>query len=73
MKKLIGLALWLLAFLIPFRFAILDTGDLLQPDGSIDNIKGLISFVAMIALLFTGYALIDSASPKPGTGEPHGH
>ncbi len=73
MKKLIGLALWLLAFLIPFRFAILDTDDLLQPDGSIDNIKGLISFVAMIALLFTGYALVDSASPKPGTDDSHGH
>ena len=47
MKKIIGLALWLLAFLIPFRFAILDTQDLLQPDGSIDNIKGLLSFVVM--------------------------
>lgn len=73
MKKLIGLALWLLAFLIPFRYAILDTEDLLQPDGSIDNIKGLLSFVAMIALLFTGYALVDSASPKPGADDSHGH
>ncbi len=73
MKKLIGLALWLLAFAIPFRYAILDTEDLLQPDGSINNIKGLISFLAMLALLFVGYALIDSASPKPGSGDSHGH
>jgi len=73
MKKLIGLALWLLAFALPFRFAILDTDDLLQADGSINNVKGLISFVAMLALLFTGYALIDSASPKPGSGDSHGH
>ncbi|HRF81497.1 MAG TPA: hypothetical protein PL070_15580 [Flavobacteriales bacterium] len=73
MKKLIGLALWLLAFALPFRFAILDTDDLLQADGSINNVKGLISFVAMLALLFTGYALIDSASPKPGSDDSHGH
>ncbi len=73
MKKLIGLALWLLAFALPFRFAILDTEDLLQADGSINNVKGLISFVAMLALLFTGYALIDSASPKPGSDDSHGH
>jgi hypothetical protein len=73
MKKLIGLALWLLAFLIPFKYAILDTEDLLQPDGTIDNIKGLLSFVVMIALLFGGYALVDSASPKPGTSDSHGH
>ncbi|MBL7938733.1 MAG: hypothetical protein JNL43_05175 [Flavobacteriales bacterium] len=73
MKKLIGLALWLLAFLIPFRYAILDTGDLLQEDGSIDNIKGLLSFVVMLGLLFAGYALVDSSGPKPGSEEAHGH
>lgn len=73
MKKLIGLALWLLAFAIPFRFAILDTGDLLEPDGTINNMKGLFSFVVLLALLFIGYWLIDSASPKPGSGDQHGH
>jgi len=73
MKKLIGLGLWLLALLIPFRFAILDTEDLLQPDGTINNVKGLISFVVMITLIFTGYALVDSASPKPGSSDAHGH
>ena len=73
MKKIIGLALWVLAFAIPFRFAILDTDDLLQPDGTINNVKGLISFVVMLVLLFTGYALIDSTSPKPGRDDGHGH
>lgn len=73
MKKLIGLGLWLLALLIPFRFAILDTEDLLQPDGSINNMKGLISFLVMIALIFTGYALVDSAEAKPSGSDAHKH
>ncbi len=73
MKKIIGLVLWLLAFLIPFRIAILETGDLLQPDGSIDNIKGLLSFVVTLGLLFAGYWLVDSAAPKPGSEGSHGH
>lgn len=73
MKKLIGLGMWLLALLIPFRFAILDTEDLVQQDGSIDNAKGLISFLVMMVLIFAGYALVDSASPKPGSSDAHGH
>ena len=73
MKKYIGLALWLLAFALPFRIAILETDDLLQPDGTINNIKGLIGFVVMIGLFFGGYALIDSAGPKPGAEDAHGH
>lgn len=72
MKKIIGLALWLLAFLIPFRFAILDTDEVVQESGRADNTMGLISFVAMLALLFIGYALVDSASKQP-TAEDHGH
>jgi hypothetical protein len=73
MKKLIGLGLWLLAFLIPFRYAILDSTDLVQADGTTDNIKGLLSFVAMLALLFVGYFLVDSASHQPGAEDTHGH
>jgi hypothetical protein len=73
MKKYIGLALWLLAFAIPFRYAILETDDLLGPDGSVNNVKGLFSFLALVALLFVGYVLIDSASPKPGSSDQHGH
>ena len=72
MKKMIGLALWLVAFLLPFRFAILDTQDLLEPDGTVNNIKGLLSFVVMVGLLFAGYALVDSGK-KQVAEEAHGH
>lgn len=71
-KKLIGLACWLLGFLIPFKYAILDTDEVVLADGRADNIMGLLSFVAMLALFFAGYAFYDSASPKPGS-DPHGH
>lgn len=72
MKKLIGIALWLLAFLIPFKYAILNTKEVVHEDGTANNIVGLMSFVAMIALLFIGYALVDSSAPKPGSGH-HAH
>ncbi len=72
MKKILGLVLWLLAFLIPFKYAILDTDSVVLENGRADNILGLLAFVAMIALIFIGYALVDSASPKPGSGS-HGH
>ncbi|HRH38724.1 MAG TPA: hypothetical protein PK760_10285 [Flavobacteriales bacterium] len=71
-KKLIGLALWLLAFAIPFKYAILDTDEVVLDNGRADNITGLISFVAMIVLFFSGYMLIDGAGKKP-SGEAHGH
>lgn len=71
MKKTIGLVLWLLAFLIPFRFAILDTDDLVLESGRSNNTVGLISFLVMLALLFIGYALVDSA--KKPSSEGHGH
>ncbi len=72
MKKMIGLALWLVALLVPFRYAILDSTDLVQPDGTVENMKGLLSFVAVIVLFFVGYALVDS-SKKKASGEAHGH
>lgn len=72
MKKMIGLGLWLLAFALPFRFAILDTEDLQNADGTTDNVTGMLSFVAMLALLFIGYALVDSAGSKKGSVS-HGH
>ena len=71
MKKLIGIGLWLLAFAIPFRFAILDSKDVVLEGGAADNITGLLSFVAVIALLFGGYALVDSASAKPSSEDHH--
>lgn len=72
MKKIIGLALWLLAFLIPFKYAILNTDEVVREDGRADNIVGLLSFVGMIALLFAGYWLVDSSGAKAGSGS-HGH
>lgn len=71
MKKIIGLVLWLSAFALPFRHAILDTKEVVGEDGRADNITGLISFVGMIALFFIGYVLVDSAGAKKV--EAHGH
>lgn len=66
MKKIIGLALWILAFIIPFRYAILETDSVVLESGRADNTTGLISFLVMMALLFIGYALVDSSSAKAG-------
>jgi hypothetical protein len=63
-KKIIGLALWLVALLIPFQYSFLETTET-------GNVTGLTSFVAVLALLFVGYALVDSASAK-AEGQ-HGH
>ncbi|MBK8613807.1 MAG: hypothetical protein IPN85_09985 [Flavobacteriales bacterium] len=61
-KKIIGIVLWVLAFAIPFKFALLDTE-------AVGNIKGLVSFVVMLVLVFTGYALFDSG--KQGDSQGH--
>jgi uncharacterized PurR-regulated membrane protein YhhQ (DUF165 family) len=68
MKKIIGLVLWLIAFILPFRYALLDTEELQGPDGA-NNIVGLVSFVAMLALIFIGYALVDGSKETAS----HGH
>ncbi|MCB0772962.1 MAG: hypothetical protein KJZ58_12525 [Flavobacteriales bacterium] len=62
-RKLIGFACWLLALLIPFQHALLSTED-------VSNSVGLISFVALVALVFLGYFLVDGASTAE---EGHGH
>lgn len=64
MKKYIGYALWLLALTIPFQYALLSTG-------GVSNLVGLFSFLGFIALIFTGYGLVDSAT-SPKTSE-QGH
>jgi hypothetical protein len=51
-----------LAFAIPFKFALLDTE-------AVGNIKRLVSFVVMLVLVFTGYALLDSG--KQGDSQGH--
>lgn len=58
-KKIIGLLLWLAAFSIPFKLSLLSTEE-------VDNITGLASFVVMLALVFTGYALVDGSGAKAG-------
>lgn len=68
MKKIIGLVLWLAAFTLPFRYALLDTEELQGPEGA-NNIVGLISFVAMLALIFIGYVLVDGSKKAAS----HGH
>lgn len=70
-KKLIGLACWLLAFAVPFQFALLDTESVVRPDGSPNNVKGLLSFVAMVVLLFAGYMFYDGANAKKVASDGH--
>ncbi|MBS1567850.1 MAG: hypothetical protein JST45_00265 [Bacteroidetes bacterium] len=65
-RKIIGYVLWLLAFLIPFQPAILST------DG-IHNVTGLISFIVLLVLLFTGYFLVDGANAAGKADAHHGH
>ncbi|MCC6840642.1 MAG: hypothetical protein IT230_10830 [Flavobacteriales bacterium] len=62
-RKLLGYAVWLVAFLIPLQPSILDTE-------GISNTVGVISFVALVVLVFLGYWLVDGAeAPKA----EHGH
>lgn len=56
-KKLIGWACWLLAFLVPARYALLESEHA-------TNIQGLVSFVAFLFLVFFGYWLVDSSAAK---------
>ena len=65
-RKIIGYVIWLLAFLIPFQSALLSTEE-------ISNVKGLISFVALLILLFTGYILVDGANAAEKAKAQHGH
>jgi|694.fasta_scaffold12965_18 hypothetical protein len=62
-KKIIGIGLWIVAFWIPFKFSLLSTE-------KVDNITGLVSFVVLVALVFTGYVLVDGSSKG---SEEHGH
>ncbi len=68
-RKIIGLALWLVAFSLPFWWSMLNTDQVVYDDGSANNTKGLISFLAMVILVFAGYALVDgSKSDTAGSG-----
>ncbi len=65
MKKYIGYLLWVLGFAIPFQSALLSTEE-------VGNVKGLVSFIVMMALVFAGYLLVDSATAaQHGGGDSH--
>lgn len=61
MKKYIGYLLWVLGFAIPFQSALLSTEE-------VGNVKGLVSFIVMMALVFAGYLLVDSATSTQQSG-----
>jgi len=65
-RRIIGYVLWLLAFLIPFQSALLSTED-------VSNVTGLVSFVVLVILAFTGYILIDGANASEKAKAEHGH
>ncbi|MBZ0207091.1 MAG: hypothetical protein K8H89_12255 [Flavobacteriales bacterium] len=65
-RRIIGYVLWLLAFLIPFQPALLSTED-------VSNVTGLINFIVLVVLAFTGYILIDGADASEKTKAEHGH
>jgi len=56
-KRISGFGSMLLGLLVPFQSAFLNIEEM-------KNTLGLISFMACLALLFTGYALVDSSYPK---------
>jgi cytochrome c biogenesis protein CcdA len=72
MRKIIGLALWLVGLTLPFWWAVLNTDKVVYDDGRANNIQGLLSFVALVALLFAGYYFVDSARKDTAdTGHHH--
>jgi len=64
-NKVLGYICWLAAFLIPFQASLLSTEE-------VSNVKGLISFVALLILIFTGYILVDGANAAD-KAKAHGH
>jgi hypothetical protein len=72
-RKLIGLALWLVAFTVPFWWSLLNTDTVVYDDGTANNMKGLLSFVVLLGLLFAGYALVDSASDRSAANDHGSH
>ena len=65
-RRIIGYVIWFLAFLIPFQASILSTEE-------VGNVKGLISFVALVVMVFVGYILVDGAgaAEKAKAGQEH--
>ena len=65
-RRTIGYVIWLLAFLIPLQPALLSTE-------GISNVTGLISFIALVILVFVGYFLVDGANAAEKAKAQHGH
>lgn len=64
-NRILGYICWLVAFLIPFQASLLSTEE-------VSNVKGLISFVALLILVFLGYILVDGANAAE-KAKSHGH
>ena len=64
----------LIALLIQFKNAMLDTDEVILENGCPINILGLFGYGAMIVLYSIGYWLVDSAGTKASAGSgSHGH
>ena len=62
-KKLIGMACWLLAFLLPARYSLVESEQA-------SNLGGLVWFLAFLFLMFLGFWLVESSAAKRAY---HGH
>ncbi len=65
-RNLLGHLVWLVAFLIPLQPAILSTED-------VSNSTGLISFVALVALVFLGYFLVEGSRAQKRSEAEESH
>lgn len=65
-RRIIGYICWLAAFLVPLQSSLLSTED-------VGNVQGLVSFIIFVALIFTGYILVDGANAADKAKTQHGH
>ncbi|MCO6483847.1 MAG: hypothetical protein J5I62_13750 [Flavobacteriales bacterium] len=65
-RKLIGYAIWLVAFLFPLQYSIISTEN-------VSNTVGLVNFVVLVVLVFLGYLVWDSGNAPGKAGAGHGH
>jgi tellurite resistance protein TehA-like permease len=63
-NMIIGWVIWSIGLLIPMHAGLLDTENVLTEEGHIDNVTGLLSFVAFVACMFIGYMFYDSGSSR---------
>lgn len=64
-RKILGYIVWLIAFLIPLQPSILSADE-------VSNTVGLVSFVALVVLVFVGYLLWESGKAEESAqAKPH--